>query len=305
MNLCVNKKESTKNPDICSKTTLFYVIQLSYRKNPTFPVYCAATSDQQKLHREREGQTHMSEAIALVTGGTGAIGTALCRQFSSEGCQLVANCHPTDVERSTLVIKQLKNEGVNIILMPFDVTDAAACDASVARIESDIGPISIVVNAAGITRDAKLVNLEPAEWASVLRTNLDGVYNVSRPVITPMSQRKFGRIINISSVNGQRGQIGQTNYSAAKAGMTGFTKALAREVARDGITVNSVSPGYVQSPMIETVPEAVRAKIIKQIPVGRFAMPEEIAHAVSFLASSDSGYITGIDLSVNGGYHIA
>lgn len=137
-----------------------------------------------------------------------------------------------------------------------------------------------------------------------MSTNLDGVYNVSRPVIEPMTSRKFGRIINISSVNGQRGQIGQTNYSAAKAGMTGFTKALAREVAREGITVNSVSPGYVQSPMIEAVPEKVREKIVKQIPVGRFAEPEEIARAVSFLANANSGYITGTDLSVNGGYHI-
>ncbi|ASJ72609.1 acetoacetyl-CoA reductase [Granulosicoccus antarcticus] len=246
----------------------------------------------------------MSETIVLITGGTGAIGTALCRQFSSEGYKVVANCHPTDVERSTAVIKTLKSEGVNVQLLAFDVTDAAACQTSVTEIEANIGPISVLVNAAGITRDAKLVDLEPAEWSSVLRTNLDGVYNVSRPVITPMIERKYGRIINISSVNGQRGQIGQTNYSAAKAGMTGFTKALAREVARDGITVNSVSPGYVQSPMIQAVPEAVRAKIVKQIPVGRFAEPEEIARAVSFLANTDSGYITGTDLSVNGGYHI-
>lgn len=246
----------------------------------------------------------MSESIVLITGGTGAIGSALCRQFSSEGFKVIANCHPSDVERSTAVVDALKAEGFNVELCAFDVTNAADCETAVAGIEADIGPIGVVVNAAGITRDAKLVNLEPTEWASVLRTNLDGVYNVSRPVLAPMSRRKYGRIINISSVNGQRGQIGQTNYSAAKAGMTGFTKALAREVAREGITVNSVSPGYVQSPMIQAVPEAVREKIVKQIPVGRFAEPEEIARAVSFLANSNSGYITGTDLSVNGGYHI-
>ncbi len=246
----------------------------------------------------------MSNEVVLVTGGTGAIGTALCRQFKSEGHTVVANCHPTDLERSTDVLNTLAKEGVEVELLAFDVTDPDACDTAIADIEARIGPIAVIVNAAGITRDAKLANLEPAQWNAVLRTNLDGVYNVSRPAIAPMTARKYGRIINISSVNGQRGQIGQTNYSAAKAGMTGFTKALAREVARDGITVNSVSPGYVQSPMIQAVPEAVREKIVKQIPVGRFAEPEEIARAVSFLASSGSSYITGTDLSVNGGYHI-
>lgn len=247
----------------------------------------------------------MSQLVVLITGGTGAIGAALCKQFSSEGHKVLANCHPSDAERSTTVIDALKQAGNDVTLIPFDVTDATACSTAIANIEANTGPISILVNAAGITRDAKLTQMEPADWSAVLRTNLDGVYNVSRPVIEPMTSRKFGRIINISSVNGQRGQIGQTNYSAAKAGMTGFTKALAREVARDGITVNSVSPGYVQSPMIEAVPEKVREKIIKQIPVGRFAKPEEIARAVSFLASADSGYITGTDLSVNGGFHIA
>lgn len=246
----------------------------------------------------------MKTNVVLITGGTGAIGEALCTQFHTEGNTVVANCHPTDVERSTAVVEALAEKGISVELAPFDVTDAAACEAAVEDIEKRIGAIVIVVNAAGITRDAKLANLEPAEWSAVLRTNLDGVYNVSRPVIGPMTERKYGRIINISSVNGQRGQIGQTNYSAAKAGMTGFTKALAREVAREGITVNSVSPGYVQSPMIEAVPEKVREKIVRQIPVGRFAEPEEIARAVSFLAQANNSYITGTDLSVNGGYHI-
>lgn len=246
----------------------------------------------------------MNKNVVLITGGTGAIGAALCTQFYSEGYRVVANCHPTDVDRSTAILKGLAEDGTEVEIAPFDVTDAAACEAAIADIEERIGAISVVVNAAGITRDAKLANLEPTDWSAVLRTNLDGVYNVSRPVIGPMTERKFGRIINISSVNGQRGQIGQTNYSAAKAGMTGFTKALAREVAREGITVNSVSPGYVQSPMIDAVPEKVREKIVRQIPVGRFAEPEEIARAVSFLAQEHSSYITGTDLSVNGGYHI-
>jgi len=240
----------------------------------------------------------------LITGGTGAIGTALCRRFHADGFAVVANCHPSDSDRSERGIMALRDEGVAVELMPFDVTDASACERAIADIETRVGPLDVIVNAAGITRDAVLSKLEPEAWSAVLSTNLDGVYNVTRPGIVGMTSRGYGRVVNISSVNGQRGQLGQTNYSAAKAGMTGFTRALAREVARDGITVNSVSPGYVRSPMIEAIPEAVRTKVVKQIPVGRFAEPEEIAHAVAFLASRDSGYVTGADLSVNGGYHI-
>lgn len=246
----------------------------------------------------------MSDQVVLITGGTGAIGAAMCRAFDGRGYTVVANCHPTDSERSAAVVKQLNDDGIKAVLKPFDVTDHEACEAAVKEIEDAIGPIAVVVNAAGITRDAKLSKLEPEQWNAVLSTNLDGVYHVTRHCIGPMAKRRYGRIINISSVNGQRGQFGQTNYSAAKAGMTGFTKALAREVARDGITVNSVSPGYVQSPMIDAVPERIRDKIVGEIPVGRFAEPDEIARAVCFLAESDSGYITGTDLSVNGGYHI-
>jgi len=249
-------------------------------------------------------KSFMSTSVALITGGTGEIGTAICRQFHADGYTVALNCHPEDVERSETVVAMLRKDGIAAELVPFDVTDVDACSAAVSDIEKRIGAIDVLVNAAGITRDATLANLEPASWDAVLRTNLDSVYNVSRPSLTGMTTRKYGRIINISSVNGQRGQLGQTNYSAAKAGMTGFTKALAREVARDGITVNSVSPGYVKSPMIQAVPEAVREKIVKQIPVGRFAEPGEIARAVSFLASRDSAYITGTDLSVNGGFHI-
>jgi len=249
-------------------------------------------------------EAKLNNNVVLVTGGTGAIGEAMCREFNANGYQVVANCHPSDLERSQGVIEKLASEGVDVKLCEFDVTDPDACESAVSQIETEIGAIVAVVNAAGITRDAKLSKLEPEQWNAVMRTNLDGVYNVTRHCIGPMTERGFGRIINISSVNGQRGQIGQTNYSAAKAGMTGFTKALAREVARDGITVNSVSPGYVQSPMIAAVPEKVQEKIVKEIPVGRFAEPDEIARAVSFLAHRESGYITGTDLSVNGGYHI-
>lgn len=243
----------------------------------------------------------MSQSVALITGGTGAIGTAVCGLFSDEGYTVVANCHPDEASR---IRSQFDAQNVKTVLLPFDVTDPSACEQAINKIELEIGPIAILVNAAGITRDAKIAKLNPQQWSDVIRTNLDSVYNVSRPVVGPMSERGYGRIINVSSVNGQRGQFGQTNYSAAKAGMTGFTRALAREVAQDGITVNSVSPGYVRSPMIEAVPEKVRSKIIQQIPVGRFAEPIEIAKSIAFLASKDSGYITGTDLSVNGGFHI-
>ena len=247
----------------------------------------------------------MTQQVVLITGGTGAIGTALCREFAKQDFTIVTNCHPSDQARSEAVVTELVAEGANVQLSVFDVTDPESCETAIANIENTIGPISTVINAAGITRDAKLVKLATKQWDDVMRTNLDGVFNVTRQCIGPMTERKFGRVINISSVNGQRGQIGQTNYSAAKAGMTGFTKALAREVARDGITVNSVSPGYVNSPMIDAVPDKVKVKLISEIPVGRFADPIEIARAVGFLASRDSGYITGTDLSVNGGYHIA
>lgn len=248
----------------------------------------------------------MTREVILITGGTGAIGTAICREFAKQSdCTIIANCPKFDEERSLAVLQQLSEDHCDVQLACFDVTDGEDCQNAIETIENTIGPISILVNAAGITRDAKLAKMSSEFWDDVLSTNLDGVFNVTRHCITPMTERGYGRIINISSVNGQRGQIGQTNYSAAKAGMTGFTKALAREVARDGITVNSVSPGYVNSPMIEAIPEKVREKLIKEIPVGRCAETFEIARAVAFLAHKDSGYITGTDLSVNGGYHIA
>jgi len=243
--------------------------------------------------------------VVLITGGTGAIGKSIAQCLGKEGYTIVVNCHPQDEQRSVQVVNDLKQEGLDVQLEIFDVTNADACQSSVAAIEKTVGGISVLVNAAGITRDAKLVDMEADQWHAVIKTNLDGVYNTTRPCIAHMTAQGYGRIINISSVNGQRGQIGQTNYSAAKAGMTGFTKALARELAREGITVNSVSPGYVDSPMIQTVPEAIRERLIKEIPARRFAEPFEIARAVAFLAHRDSGYITGTDMSINGGYHIS
>jgi acetoacetyl-CoA reductase len=189
-------------------------------------------------------------------------------------------------------------------IWPFDVTDHEAVSKAIRQITDEIGPIDILVNAAGITRDASLRKLTVKDWDAVIRTNLDSVYHATRAVLDRMVERGFGRVINISSVNGQRGQFGQTNYSAAKAGMHGFTMALARELGAKGITVNSISPGYIESPLTAAVPEEVREGILADIPVGRFGQPEEVANVVSFLAAEDASYITGANIPINGGYHM-
>jgi acetoacetyl-CoA reductase len=246
----------------------------------------------------------MTSRTALVTGGTGAIGRELCKSLHAAGYRVAANCYPADEDNARSWIADCDRDGIKIHLEAFDVADYESAGGGVRRVEEAIGPIDILVNAAGITRDATLVKMEPDSWSSVLRTNLDSAYNVTRPVVAGMVNRGFGRIVNISSVNGQQGQFGQANYSAAKAGLHGFTMAVAREVARKGVTVNTVSPGYIQSPLIMKVPEKVRDSIRGQIPVGRFGDPSEIARAVVFLVAEESGYITGADLSINGGYYM-
>lgn len=247
----------------------------------------------------------MTKRVALVTGGTGAIGREICLALAEVGCTVAANCHPGDVEAAQAWVNSLKNGHSDIHLFPFDVSDYAASVAGVTAVEEAHGSVDILVNAAGITRDARLLNLEPDQWSAVLRTNLDSVYNVTRPALAGMVTRGFGRVVNISSVNGQQGQFGQANYSAAKAGVHGFTMAVAREVARKGVTVNTISPGYIESPLIMQVPEAIRDTIREQIPVGRFGKPQEIARAVQFLVEDKAGFITGADLSVNGGYYMS
>jgi acetoacetyl-CoA reductase len=246
----------------------------------------------------------MTSRLALISGGTGALGRVICARLAADGYRVLANCHPNDTEAALAWQKQLNGEGTKIAIYPFDVSDHEMARKEIERIQAQEGPVHVLVNAAGITRDAPLTKMEAADWAAVLRTNLDSLYNTTRHIVPGMVERRFGRVVNISSVNGQRGQFGQSNYSAAKAGVHGFTMALAREVARKGVTVNTVSPGYIQSPLIMAVPEEVRGRILEQIPVGRFGEPAEIASAVAFLVADEAAYITGADLSVNGGYHM-
>ena len=243
--------------------------------------------------------------IALITGGVGGIGTAICEKLANDGHFVVANyAIPGTEARWHTSMAAAGINGTSSALAFGDVSDFEAMGAMVREIESKHGPIDILVNCAGITRDSTFRKMTPEQWHAVISTNLTSVFNVTRHVIDGMVERGWGRVINISSVNAVRGQFGQTNYSAAKAGVLGFTKALAQEVVRKGVTVNSVSPGYVQTDMVMAIREDVRQQIVAQIPAGRLAMPSEVADAVAFLASDKASYITGTNLSVNGGLHM-
>lgn len=234
--------------------------------------------------------------VALVTGGTRGIGEAVCIALKEAGCKVAANYAKNDEQA------EIFNKKTGIPVYRWDVGSFEESHEGVARIAADLGPVDILVNNAGITRDATLPKMSPDDWNEVIRTNLTSCFNLCRAVINSMRERSYGRIINISSLNGQIGQFGQTNYSAAKAGMLGFTKALARENASKGITVNSIAPGYVNTEMVKSVSEDILKKIVAQIPVGRVGEPQEIARAVVFLASRDAGFITGETISINGGH---
>ena len=241
--------------------------------------------------------------IVLVTGGTGGIGTAICRTLADRGHKVYAN-HLGEVEKNIAWQADQEKQGYNFSLVEADVTDMESIKHMVDTIVEREGSIDILVNAAGITRDKVFKKMDPADWEAVIGVNLLGVFNVTNQVNRVMSEQGFGRIINISSVNGRKGQFGQTNYSASKAGLHGFTKALAQETASKGITVNTIAPGYTDTAMVRAVPGAVLDKIIAEIPIGRLARPEEIAHAVAFLCEENSGYITGAELAVNGGLYM-
>ncbi|MDR2011485.1 MAG: acetoacetyl-CoA reductase [Rhodanobacter sp.] len=244
----------------------------------------------------------MNKRIAVVTGGIGGLGTEICRSLARSGRQVIAADLDSHAERITTFRTATQEFNGSIVFEPLNVADHQLCADFVTHIGKTHGPISILVNAAGITRDASLRKMTYAQWSDVVKVNLESVFNMCRPVVDGMTEQGFGRIVNISSVNGQTGQFGQTNYSAAKAGMHGFTMALAREVARKGVTVNSVSPGYCNTALVKAVPQDIRQQIIDSIPVGRLGEPSEIARAVDFLAHDDAGFITGANIAVNGGY---
>ena len=241
----------------------------------------------------------MSKRVAAVSGGIGGLGTAICKSLARQGRTVVAIDLGNRNER--LQEFRRETEGLDVRFAAADVADFEACRTLVGDIEREHGSLDILVNAAGITRDTTLRKMDLAQWQDVLRVNLDGVFNLCRHAVEGMVGRGFGRIVNISSVNGQTGQFGQTNYAAAKAGMHGFTMALAREVARKGVTVNSVSPGYCETALVMAMPEEIRAGIVEKVPVGRMGKPSEIARTVAFLADEEAGFITGANIPVNGG----
>lgn len=234
---------------------------------------------------------------ALVTGGTRGIGAAISIALKSAGYAVAANYAGNDAAAQTF-----KNE-TGIPVYRWSVADYDACVEGIAKVEADLGPVAVLVNNAGITRDAMFHRMTREQWGEVMGTNLNGLFNMTHPVWPGMRERKFGRVINISSINGQKGQMGQANYAAAKAGDIGFTKTLAQEGARAGITVNAICPGYIGTEMVRAVPEKVLDSIVSQIPVGRLGEPQEIARCVVFLASDDSGFITGSTLTANGGQY--
>jgi acetoacetyl-CoA reductase len=236
--------------------------------------------------------------VALVTGGSRGIGAAISRALKAAGYKVAANYAGNDEAAAAFKAE------TGIPVFKWSVADYEACAAGIAKVEAEIGPVDVLVNNAGITRDAMFHKMTPAQWKEVIDTNLSGVFNMTHPLWTGMRDRKFGRVITISSINGQKGQMGQANYSAAKAGDLGFTKALAQEGAKAGITVNAICPGYIATDMVMAVPEKVREAIIGQIPVGRLGEPEEIARAVLFLASDEGGFITGSTLTINGGQYL-
>ncbi|MBN9049689.1 MAG: acetoacetyl-CoA reductase [Rhizobiales bacterium] len=238
--------------------------------------------------------------VALVTGGSRGIGAAISKALKAAGYSVAANYGGNDE-----AAQKFKAE-TGIPVYKWDVSSFEACSEGIKQVETDLGPVEVLVNNAGITRDAMLHRMKPEQWTAVINTNLGSLFNMCRPLIEGMRTRKFGRIINISSINGQKGQMGQTNYSAAKAGDIGFTKALAQESAKAGITVNAICPGYINTEMVQAVPKDVLEKaILPLIPTGRLGEPEEIARVVVFLASDDAGFITGSTIAANGGQYMA
>lgn len=245
----------------------------------------------------------MNQKIAYVTGGMGGIGTAICQRLAKDGFKVVAGCGPNSPRKDKWLAEQAAL-GFDFIASEGDVSNWESTVTAFAKIRREVGEIDVLVNNAGITRDCVFRKMSPEDWKAVIDTNLNSLFFVTRQVIDSMQERGWGRIINISSMNGQKGQFGQTNYSTAKAGMHGFTMALAQEVAGKGVTVNTVSPGYVGTDMVRAIRQDVLDKIVATIPVKRLGTPEEIASIVAWLASEESAFATGADFSLNGGNHM-
>lgn len=241
--------------------------------------------------------------IAYVTGGMGGIGTAICVRLCTDGYRVVAGCGPTSTRKDQW-LSDMRARGFDVHSSVGNVSDWDSCAAAFSKVRAEVGEIDILVNNAGITRDGTFLKMSRDAWDAVINTNLNSLFNVTKQVIDGMVERRWGRIINISSINGQRGQYGQTNYSTAKAGIHGFSMALAQEVASRGVTVNSVSPGYIGTDMVRAVRPEVLEKIVASIPVKRLGEPAEIASMVAWLASDESAFATGADFSVNGGLHM-
>jgi acetoacetyl-CoA reductase len=241
----------------------------------------------------------MGKRVAVVTGGIGGLGTDICMALARAGRRVVAADLPTSDDRIATFRHAVAS--LDVHFEGVDVADFDACGAMLRKVEAEHGGVDILVNGAGITRDTTLRKMDRVQWDAVMNVNLDSLFHMCRHAVDGMVERGFGRVVNISSVNGQTGQFGQTNYSAAKAGMHGFTMALAREVARKGVTVNSVSPGYCETALVMAMPEEIRAGIVDKVPVGRLGKPSEIARTVEFLTADEAGFITGANIPVNGG----
>jgi acetoacetyl-CoA reductase len=246
----------------------------------------------------------MDQRIALVTGGMGGLGEAICTKLARMGIKVVVTYSPGNAKAQAW-LDEMAHRDYHFHAYACDVSDFQSCHDAVMKISEEVGPIDILINNAGITRDMTFKKMGKVDWDAVIRTNLDSVFNMTKPVVDAMVERGWGRVINVSSVNGQKGAFGQTNYSAAKAGMHGFTKALALEVARKGVTVNTISPGYIGTKMVMAIPkEVLDSKILPQIPVGRLGKPEEVAGLCAYLASDEAAFITGANISINGGQHM-
>ena len=245
-----------------------------------------------------------AKRVVLVTGGMGGLGETISTKMADAGYRVVVTYSPGNTKHGEW-LANMKASGYEIVAVPCDVADIDSCAAAVASVQTQVGAVDVLVNNAGITRDMTFKKMDKVNWDAVMRTNLDSLFNMTKQVADGMVERGWGRIINVSSVNGSKGAFGQTNYSAAKAGVHGFSKALALEVAKKGVTVNTISPGYIGTKMVTAIPqEILNSKILPQIPVGRLGKPEEVAGLIIYLASEEAAFLTGANIAINGGQHM-